>query len=166
MGNCKSLAAGFGLVVCQPLVEVQWVLGAQGRQRRQWNNLTCPDPVVTQDDVAVQVEAFGDRRPFKADQGREAAWLIIAISGLGHIVPERVVDFRARRVLIEEFHGNLHLREMGDQIKSSLAGSLAALLKTFSPFLALGHRHYVRCTTLDVKRDPHHVGMVRYHQPV
>jgi len=56
----------------------------------QWP--TQPDTIVTQDNVAVQIEAFGDRCPFEADQGREAAWIVKPIRNPGGFIPNAVID--------------------------------------------------------------------------
>jgi len=58
------------------------------------------------------------------------------------------------------------LREMGDQVECGLARGLAALLKTFMPFLALRIRENIGRAALDVSCDAHHVGMVGDNQPV
>jgi len=63
--NC--LAACPGLVVLQPFIKVERIRGSQGRLSGQRHHLTRPGPVVTQDHVAMQIVAFGDRRPFKTD---------------------------------------------------------------------------------------------------
>jgi hypothetical protein len=162
----EGLAAGFLLIVVQPLVEIQRVLGAHRRQGGQGHYLKRPPPVVSQNHVAVQVEALGNRCPLVADKSREAARFIEAVRCLDDILPHTVVDFRSGRVLFEKFPGYLHLGEVGDQVEGGLARGLAALLEALVPFLALRNRKHIGCPLLDAKRETHRVGMVCDHDPV
>ena len=92
MGNRKSLAAGLFLVIIQPLVKIQRILGAHGGLCRQGYDLFRAISVVAQNHVAVQIEPFRHRGPLETDQGRKLARIIKLIGSISYFVPKVIVN--------------------------------------------------------------------------
>ena len=166
MSYSKGPTTCFVLVVSQPLIEIQGVRSSNMRLSGQRNHLSRPNPVVSQNYIAMQVEAFGYGGPLIADQGREVARLVKMISCLNDPFPDLGVDRRAGRVFFENLLGNLILGKMGNQVERGFASSITTLCKTFSPFLTLRNSHNIRRSILDISCDTHYVGMVSDRQPV
>ena len=162
----EHLPAGLGLVVGQPLVEVERIGGADRRLRRQRHHLPGAVAVVAKDDVAVQVVALRHGGPFETDEGREAAGVVEAFGRVDDLVPDRGVDGRAGAVVLDDLLGQGELREVGDQVQCRCRGSVAALPEPFGPRLALRDADDVGGALLQVRRETHQVGMIGDDDPV
>ncbi len=96
MRDGQHAAAGLLFVGVHPFPQLDRIVAAQRRIDGERLDLAGLVAVVAEDDVAMQVVAVGVRGPLVADEGGEAARIVVVLRGVDRLLP-RALDRRACR---------------------------------------------------------------------
>ena len=87
----EHAAAGFLFVGVHPFPQVDGIGAAQRRDAGERLDLAGAVAVVAEDDVAMQVVALVERGPLVADEGGEAARLVVVLGGGDGLLPRAAI---------------------------------------------------------------------------
>ena len=125
MREGEHAAAGFLFVGVHPFPEVHGIGAAERRGAGHGLDLAGAVGVVAEDDVAMEVVALVERGPLVADEGGEAARLVVVLGGVDGLLPRAAIGAACRGHTSSAF-GKLALRKMADDLERGL-GALARL---------------------------------------
>jgi hypothetical protein len=111
--------------------------------------------------ITLQVVAAGVGGPLEADEGGEAARLVVGLRGLDRLGPRVAVGGGAGQ---REALGHLAQAEAADDVDRGL-GALAAP-DLVVPLAALRRGEQRRVAAHQLREEPHAVGMIGHHQEV
>ena len=161
VGDREHVAAGLLLVGRHPFPEIAGIVAA-GRQRRIGHDLACKIAVVAEQHVAVEIVAAGVRRPFIADDGREAARLVGFFRGIDRIMPGGAIGVGTR--IVKDRTLELTRAERGDDVDGG--GGALARLDHVIPFAAQRVREKLRFPFQEIREEAHIVGVIGDDQEV
>ena len=158
----EDVAAGLLLVRVHPLPELDRVVAAERRVDGERLDLARLVAVVAEDDVAVEVVAAGVRRPLVADEGGEAARVVVLLGRGDRLLPRAPVGARAGEV--HEVLRERPLREGDDDLDRRL-GALAGLDHVV-PLAARRVGEDLRLAREEVGEEAHVVRVIGDHEEV
>src|SRR4029079_1526614 len=156
VGDGEHAAAGLALVGFHPLPQLDGIIAAERRRDRERLDLHRLVTAVAEDDIAMEVVASRVRGPLKADEGREAAGVIVVLRRGDGFMPGTSIGPRPRR--IDKRLGERPLRE-GD---NNLDGRICtpARLDHLVPLAPGGIGEELRLAREQIREEAHVIGMI------
>ena len=162
VGDGEHAAAGLLLVGAHPFPQLARDCRCRGRRHGKRLDLARLVAVVAEDDIAVQVVAAGVRGPLVADEGGEAARLVVLLRGGDRLLPGAAIGARAGK--IHEVLGERPVREGHDDLDRRVC-ALAGLDHVI-PFAAGRVGEQLGLAGEQIRKEPHVVGVIGHHQEV